>query len=152
VALVEGGCDVEFALGRAGEVALRLGAQGRLVLLDPKQAIGAGVDDLLSDRRIAGDGVDGDQSAVEVEQFHQLRDGDDLVGLLVDGLLALEPAWRWWGVIAEAGAEAGRGFDRVAQRPASAFHEDAKAMTEEQKIIRAKAGLLELAKQLCNVS
>jgi hypothetical protein len=40
----------------------------------------------------------------------------------------------------------------VAQRPSSAFREDTKAMTKEQKIIRAKVGLLELAKQLGNVS
>ena len=88
VALVEGGCKVEFAFGRAGEIALRLGAQGRLVILERKQVIGAGVDDLLGDRRIAGDGVDGNQGAVEVELFQQLRDNDDLIGFLVDGLLA----------------------------------------------------------------
>ena len=39
---------------------------------------------------------------------------------------------------------------RGAQRPASAFEEDTD-MTKEQKIIRAKLGLLELAKQLGNV-
>jgi hypothetical protein len=38
----------------------------------------------------------------------------------------------------------------VAKRPASAALED--TMTTEQKIIRAKVGLLELAKQLGNVS
>jgi Winged helix-turn helix len=57
-----------------------------------------------------------------------------------------------FGVIAEAQAEAGRGAGRVAQRPASAFRVDAKAVTKETKIIRAKVGLLELAKQLGNVS
>src|SRR5215211_7524187 len=40
---------------------------------------------------------------------------------------------------------------RGAQRPASAFHWTP-TMTKEQKIIRAKVGLLELAKQLGNVS
>src|SRR5215218_1469584 len=44
-------------------------------------------------------------------------------------------------------ARSGRG----AQRPASAFHWTP-TMTKEQKIIRAKVGLLELAKQLGNVS
>jgi Winged helix-turn helix len=39
----------------------------------------------------------------------------------------------------------------VAQRPASASEKDTD-MTKEQKIIRAKVGLLELAKQLGNVS
>jgi hypothetical protein len=38
----------------------------------------------------------------------------------------------------------------VAKRPASAALED--TMKTEQKIIRAKVGLLELAKQLGNVS
>src|SRR3954471_1978152 len=41
--------------------------------------------------------------------------------------------------------------DRGAQRPASAFTRTT-VMTNEQKIIRAKVGLLELAKQLGNVS
>src|SRR5215217_9039780 len=44
-------------------------------------------------------------------------------------------------------ARSGRG----AQRPASAFTRNT-VMTNEQKIIRAKVGLLELAKQLGNVS
>src|SRR5918997_3410731 len=44
-------------------------------------------------------------------------------------------------------ARSGRG----AQRPASAFTRTT-VMTNEQKIIRAKVGLLELAKQLGNVS
>src|SRR6478609_7781731 len=44
-------------------------------------------------------------------------------------------------------ARSGRG----AQRPASAFT-GSTVMTNEQKIIRAKVGLLELAKQLGNVS
>src|SRR5918993_201127 len=44
-------------------------------------------------------------------------------------------------------ARSGRG----AQRPASAF-ERTPTMTNEQKIIRVKVGLLELAKQLGNVS
>src|SRR4051794_6635155 len=44
-------------------------------------------------------------------------------------------------------ARSGRG----AQRPASAFHWTP-TMTKEQKVIRAKVGLLELAKQLGNVS
>jgi Winged helix-turn helix len=47
-------------------------------------------------------------------------------------------------------AEAGRGAVGVAKRPASAF--GGHHMTTEQKIIRAKVGLLELAKQLGNVS
>jgi hypothetical protein len=46
--------------------------------------------------------------------------------------------------------EAARGAVGVAKRPASAALED--TMTTEQKIIRAKVGLLELAKQLGNVS
>src|SRR5688572_5632140 len=41
--------------------------------------------------------------------------------------------------------------DRGAQRPASAF-ERTPTMTKDQKIIRAKVGVLELAKQLGNVS
>src|SRR4051795_12704601 len=45
------------------------------------------------------------------------------------------------------GAELVRG----AQRPASAF-ERTPLMTKEQKVIRAKVGLLELARQLGNVS
>ena len=49
----------------------------------------------------------------------------------------------------ESQAEAGRGADGVTKRPASALED---IMTTEQKIIRAKVGLLELAKQLGNVS
>jgi hypothetical protein len=55
-----------------------------------------------------------------------------------------------WTPNGESQAEAGRGAVGVAQRPASAALED--TMTTEQKIIRAKVGLLELAKQLGNVS
>jgi hypothetical protein len=40
----------------------------------------------------------------------------------------------------------------VSQRPASAFRKDTEPMTKERKIIRAKVGLLELARQLGNVS
>jgi hypothetical protein len=40
----------------------------------------------------------------------------------------------------------------VSQRPASAFRKDTEPMTKEQKVIRAKVGLLELARQLGNVS
>jgi hypothetical protein len=47
-------------------------------------------------------------------------------------------------------AEAGRGAVGVAKRPRLGALED--TMTSEQKIIRAKVGLLELAKQLGNVS
>ena len=49
----------------------------------------------------------------------------------------------------ELQAEAGRGAVGVTKRPASALED---IMTTEQKIIRAKVGLLELAKQLGNVS
>src|SRR6266536_1370355 len=51
----------------------------------------------------------------------------------------------------ESQAEAGRGAVGVAKRPASADLEDT-TMTTDQKIIRAKVGLQELAKQLGNVS
>ncbi len=50
----------------------------------------------------------------------------------------------------ESQAEAGRGAVGVAKRPRLGALED--TMTTEQKIIRAKVGLLELAKQLGNVS
>jgi transposase InsO family protein len=40
----------------------------------------------------------------------------------------------------------------VSQRPASAFTKDTGSMTKEQKVIRGKVGLLELARQLGNVS
>src|SRR4029434_8351577 len=48
--------------------------------------------------------------------------------------------------------EAGRGAVGVRSCPASAFQRGHRTMTKEQKIIRAKLGLLELAKQLGNVS
>jgi hypothetical protein len=49
----------------------------------------------------------------------------------------IEPwrGWSWWGL----------------RSPAMAFPEDT-GMTKDQKIIRAKVGVLELAKQLGNVS
>jgi len=50
----------------------------------------------------------------------------------------------------ESQAEARRGAVGVAKRPRLGALED--TMTTEQKIIRAKVGLLELAKQLGNVS
>src|SRR6266498_4723910 len=50
----------------------------------------------------------------------------------------------------ESQAEAGRGAVGAAKRPRLGALED--TMTTEQKIIRAKVGLLELAKQLGNVS
>ena len=49
----------------------------------------------------------------------------------------------------ELQADSGRGAVGVTKRPASALED---IMTTEQKIIRAKVGLLELAKQLGNVS
>src|SRR5262249_50170961 len=55
------------------------------------------------------------------------------------------------GVIAEAEAEAGRGVVGVRSARPRRF-ERTPTMTKEQKIIRAKVGLLELAKQLGNVS
>src|SRR3954469_7924479 len=58
---------------------------------------------------------------------------------LTDGVISSGESRGW--------ARSGRG----AQRPASAFHWTP-TMTKEQKIIRAKVGLLELAKQLGNVS
>ena len=56
-----------------------------------------------------------------------------------------------FGVIAEAEAEAGRGVVGVRSARPRRF-ERTPTMTKEQKIIRAKVGLLELAKQLGNVS
>src|SRR5215218_6333600 len=58
---------------------------------------------------------------------------------LTDGVISSGESRGW--------ARSGRG----AQRPASAFHWTP-TMTKEQKILRAKVGLLELAKQLGNVS
>src|SRR3954454_20984604 len=58
---------------------------------------------------------------------------------LTDGVISSGESRGW--------ARSGRG----AQRPASAF-QWTPTMTKEQKIIRAKVGLLELAKQLGNVS
>ena len=55
------------------------------------------------------------------------------------------------GVIAEAEAEAGRGVVGVRSARPRRF-ERTPTMTQEQKIIRAKVGLLELARQLGNVS
>src|SRR5208337_5117416 len=53
--------------------------------------------------------------------------------------------------MAEAKAEAGRGVVGVRSARPRRF-ERTPTMTKEQKIIRAKVGLLELAKQLGNVS
>ena len=55
------------------------------------------------------------------------------------------------GVIAKAKAEAGRGVVGVRSARPRRF-ERTPIMTQEQKIIRAKVGLLELARQLGNVS
>jgi Winged helix-turn helix len=53
---------------------------------------------------------------------------------------------------AEALAEAGRGDGWGFAAPGLGVQEDTEPMTKEQKIIRAKVGLLELARQLGNVS
>jgi transposase InsO family protein len=58
-----------------------------------------------------------------------------------------EVSWLPRRIASRGGARSGRG---LAKRPASAIGEP--LMTTEQKIIRAKVGLLELAKQLGNVS
>ena len=84
--------DVELLPGGVGEIALRLGPKGRLVLLYWQQIIGARRDDRLSDRGIAGDGVDGDERAVKVQLIEQLGDDDDLVFLLVHRLLGQDQA------------------------------------------------------------
>jgi hypothetical protein len=41
-----------------------------------------------ANRRIAAHGVDGDERALKVELLQELGEGDDLVGLLGDGLLS----------------------------------------------------------------
>ena len=59
-------------LGRIGEIALGLDPQRRLVLLHRQEIVGARRDDRLSDRGIAGDGVDGDERAVKLQFIEQL--------------------------------------------------------------------------------
>ena len=71
-------------VGRGGiEISFDFGMKRRLVVLHGQKVVGFGIEDALSDVRIASHGINGDQGAFEVEAFHQCRDGGDLVGFFV---------------------------------------------------------------------
>ena len=55
-------------VGRCGiEIAFNFGMKGRLVVLHSQKVVGFGIEDALSDVRIASHGIDGDQGAGEVD-------------------------------------------------------------------------------------
>jgi hypothetical protein len=56
----------------------------RLVALEGQDVVAPVVDDLLGDRRLAAHGVERDDAAFQRQQAQQLRQGDDLVRLVVD--------------------------------------------------------------------
>jgi len=100
VAFVVIGDAVEAGGRRVGEEGFDLGAERRLVGLDREQVVGPGVDDGGGDGRIAGDGIDGDDGALQRaalgEALEQDRNGARLVRRLLDRFLAEdEPAGRW---------------------------------------------------------
>ena len=76
---------------RRGEGGFDLGPQGRLVGLHRQQIIGALFGDRLGDGGIGGDGVDGDDGALQTvlgaEPGEQRRDGGELVRLVRHRLL-----------------------------------------------------------------
>lgn len=74
--------------GGVVEVALHLCMQARLVFLDRQQVIGAGFDNGPGDPRIAGDGVDRDQRALDGQTVQKGGDSGRLVRFLIDRLLA----------------------------------------------------------------
>src|SRR3954454_3667466 len=81
----------------SGERARDLGQQVRLVLLHAQQVVGLGLDDRCRDRGIAGNGVNGDDCALEragVRQSPQQgRDRHLLTGRVLDRLLAEHEAF-----------------------------------------------------------
>ena len=71
-----------------GEEQRQVLLEGRLVALDRQQVVGALVSYGARDLLLAAHGVDGHQSALELQHLEQPGDGDDLVLLVGDGLLA----------------------------------------------------------------
>lgn len=74
---VDGGVMIEAGVGEvAGELfleeQLNVAVQGPLIGLQGQHVIGALVDNLLGDGRLAADGVDGDDGALERQQVEQL--------------------------------------------------------------------------------
>ena len=90
VGLVEVGVGLD-PVARRDEGGLDLGAQRRLVGLDREQPVGALGSDGAGDFGIGGDGVDGDERALQAlvgtEPFEQRRDGGEFVRLVGHGLL-----------------------------------------------------------------
>jgi len=73
---------------RVVQVAPDLVVQAGLVVLDDQQVVAAPVEDGLGDLGLTAHGVDGDECAAECQAFEQKRNGGDLVGLGLAGLLS----------------------------------------------------------------
>jgi hypothetical protein len=73
---------------RIGEETDDVGLERRPIALERQQIVAAAAHDGLGDGVLGSHGVDGDQRPGEVEPFKQQRDGGDLVGFDVRGLLA----------------------------------------------------------------
>ena len=83
VILVDGLYGLNLALGRGGEVGLDVGMQRRLVALERQQVIGPCLGDLV----IGGDGVDGDERALDGQPLQDDQDAGAVVLLSLDRLL-----------------------------------------------------------------
>jgi hypothetical protein len=88
MAAVGGGENLAWLCRLALEEEAHVLGQGRPIVLENEQLIGASGADRFGDVLLAADGVDGDERAFEFEAREQKRNGDDLVALLVDRFLA----------------------------------------------------------------
>ena len=80
VVLVDGLDLLDFGGRRGFEIAFDIGVERRLVVLDGEKVVGPGVEDRLGDGGLAAHGIGRDQGALQIEPFHQRRNGGDLVG------------------------------------------------------------------------
>src|SRR6202023_3575177 len=60
----------------------------RPIGLEREEIIAATLDDLFGNIGLGPHGIDGDKRALQLEPLKQERNGGDLIGLVVDGLLA----------------------------------------------------------------
>jgi len=88
VVAVDGNEEFILARGFALEEEPHVLGEGRPVVFEREQIIGALGADRLGDFALAAHGVDGDEGALDLQPLDEQGDGDNLVAFPVDGLLA----------------------------------------------------------------
>src|ERR1700722_9835777 len=78
----------KIRLHRTGNALANILCQMGLVVLYCEDIVTTSFHDFLSNRRLTADGVNGHQSAVQIQQLQQLGDRRDLIRLVIDGYLA----------------------------------------------------------------